>query len=54
MVTAPEKRQSNLNSYFASVKESQNHIILEMERSAEITWSHPPVFADGERCRDIK
>lgn len=37
MITAPEKRQSNLNSYFASMKESQKHIILELERNAEIT-----------------
>lgn len=36
MITAPEKRQSNLNSCFASIKESWNHIILELERVAEI------------------
>ena len=37
MITAPEERQSNLNFYFASIKESQNHIILEPGRKAEIT-----------------
>lgn len=52
MSTRPEKRQSNLNSYFTSIKESQNHIILELERNAEITQFHPPVFVDEERCTE--
>lgn len=36
MITAPEKRQSNLNSYFACIKELQDHMILELERNAEV------------------
>lgn len=52
MITAPEKRQSNLNSCFASIKESWNHIILELERVAEIAESHPPVLIDEERCTE--
>lgn len=44
MIAAPEERQSNLNSYSAPIKESQNHVILELGRNA--------AFVDGERCTE--
>lgn len=51
---APEERQRNLNLYFASIKELQNHIILELEEILESLSPMPCLCRQGKMWRYIK
>lgn len=51
---APEERQRNPNLYFASIKESQNHIILELEEILESLSPMPCLCRQGTMQRYIK